>query len=71
MPVLAIAPEGTLSNGRCLLTFKSGAFVPGVPVVPLLLRYQLEPFNPAWSIIRQPWHLVGSCGVCVCVCAEL
>lgn len=33
MPILAIAPEGTTSNGRCLLTFKRGAFVPGAPVV--------------------------------------
>lgn len=59
MPMLSVAPEGTLSNGRCLLSFKTGAFVAGTPVVPILLRYKLRPFNPSWSIIIPFWHLVG------------
>jgi lysophosphatidylcholine acyltransferase/lyso-PAF acetyltransferase len=58
MPMLSVAPEGTLSNGRCLLSFKTGAFVAGTPVVPILLRYKLTPFNPSWSIIIPFWHLV-------------
>ncbi|WIA30170.1 hypothetical protein OEZ86_000262 [Tetradesmus obliquus] len=58
MPMLSVAPEGTLSNGRCLLSFKTGAFVAGTPVVPILLRYKLRPFNPSWSIIIPCWHLL-------------
>lgn len=41
MPPLVIAPEGTLSHGRCLLSFKTGAFAPGRPVVPILFRYKV------------------------------
>lgn len=58
MPMLSVAPEGTLSHGRCLLSFKTGAFVAGVPVVPILLRYKQKPHNPAWTIITMWWHLL-------------
>ena len=47
---LAIAPEGTLSNGRCLLKFKTGAFVAMVPVQPIVLRYPFRHLNPAWTL---------------------
>jgi len=57
--MLSVAPEGTLGHGRCLLTFKTGAFVAGVPVVPILLRYKLRPHNPAWTIIIPLWHVVS------------
>ena len=36
--LLAIAPEGTTSNGSALLRFRSGAFVPLRPVLPVLIR---------------------------------
>eukprot|EP00775_Hariotina_reticulata_P010920 gene10919-11075_t len=58
LPMLSVAPEGTLGHGRCLLTFKTGAFVAGVPVVPFLLKYKLRPHNPAWTIIIPFWHLL-------------
>uniref|UniRef100_A0AAR2IH16 EF-hand domain-containing protein n=1 Tax=Pygocentrus nattereri TaxID=42514 RepID=A0AAR2IH16_PYGNA len=38
-PQVLIFPEGTCTNRSCLITFKQGAFVPGVPVQPVLLRY--------------------------------
>ena len=43
-PVL-IFPEGTCTNGRALITFKRGAFEPGVNVLPVCLRYdsKLDP----------------------------
>lgn len=56
--MLSVAPEGTLSHGRCVLTFKTGAFVPGMPVVPIILRYKLTPHNPAWTIIIPFWHVL-------------
>jgi hypothetical protein len=62
MPMLSVAPEGTLSHGRCLVTFKKGAFVAGVPVVPILLRYRLAPHSPAWTIITPWWHAVSARG---------
>ena len=38
-PPTMLFPEATVSNGSCLLTFKSGAFAPGAPVQPVILRY--------------------------------
>ncbi|GBF97219.1 lysophosphatidylcholine acyltransferase [Raphidocelis subcapitata] len=58
MPPFVIAPEGTLSQGRCLLTFKTGAFVPGLPVVPVLFRYKLTGHNPGWGVINPKLHLL-------------
>lgn len=36
---LAIFPEGTTTNGRLLLRFRTGAFVAGLPVSPVVLSY--------------------------------
>ena len=49
-PRLAIAPEGTLSNGSCLLRFKTGAFVARAPVLPVVLSYPFRHHNPAWTV---------------------
>uniref|UniRef100_A0A669BSS0 Lysophosphatidylcholine acyltransferase 2 n=1 Tax=Oreochromis niloticus TaxID=8128 RepID=A0A669BSS0_ORENI len=38
-PQVLIFPEGTCTNRSCLITFKQGAFIPGVPVQPVLLKY--------------------------------
>ncbi|XP_006831120.1 PREDICTED: lysophosphatidylcholine acyltransferase 2B-like [Chrysochloris asiatica] len=38
-PQILIFPEGVCTNRSCLVTFKLGAFTPGVPVQPVLLRY--------------------------------
>uniref|UniRef100_A0A8C8Z8Y5 Lysophosphatidylcholine acyltransferase 1 n=1 Tax=Prolemur simus TaxID=1328070 RepID=A0A8C8Z8Y5_PROSS len=38
-PQIMIFPEGTCTNRTCLITFKPGAFIPGVPVQPVVLRY--------------------------------
>ena len=37
-PQLMIFPEGSTSNRRALMTFAPGAFNPGKPVQPVLLR---------------------------------
>ena len=39
--MLAIAPEGTTSNGVALLRFRTGAFVPLRPVLPIIIRCSL------------------------------
>jgi len=36
---LMVHPEGTCSNGRCLLEFKRGAFVGGNAILPICIRY--------------------------------
>jgi lysophosphatidylcholine acyltransferase/lyso-PAF acetyltransferase len=40
---LLIFPEGTTTNRRALLSFKQGGFLPGQPVQPVLLKYNLAP----------------------------
>lgn len=46
-PPILIFPEGTTTNGQCLIDFKRGAFVPGVPVKPVVLKYPSHHYNPA------------------------
>ena len=36
---LLLFPEGTTTNGRFLLPFKTGAFLAGQPLQPVVLRY--------------------------------
>ena len=38
-PQIALFPEGVLTNGKLLMRFKNGAFKPGKPVQPVLVRY--------------------------------
>lgn len=58
-PMLVMAPEGTCGDGRCILRFRTGAFVPGVPVLPICFRYNKRRINPAWTIINEAWHFVS------------
>lgn len=44
-----IFPEGTCTNRTCLISFKLGAFVPGVPVQPVLIRYPNELNTLIWT----------------------
>ncbi|XP_072488347.1 lysophosphatidylcholine acyltransferase 2 isoform X2 [Notamacropus eugenii] len=48
-PQLLIFPEGTCTNRTCLITFKPGAFIPGVPVQPILLRYPNKLDTVTWT----------------------
>lgn len=41
-PQFLIFPEGTTTNRKALITFKAGAFIPGMPVQPVVLRYPDE-----------------------------
>lgn len=51
--------EGTTTNGDYLLPFKTGAFLPKAPVLPVILRYPYQRFSPAWDTIS---------GVSLCYC---
>lgn len=35
-------PQGTTTNGRYLLPFKTGAFIAGVPLQPVLMHYDMK-----------------------------
>ncbi|XP_074067394.1 lysophosphatidylcholine acyltransferase 2 [Macrotis lagotis] len=48
-PQLLVFPEGTCTNRTCLITFKPGAFIPGVPVQPILLRYPNKLDTVTWT----------------------
>ena len=45
---MLLFPEGTTSNGQCLLSFRTGAFVAGLPVLPMVLQFRCGPLNPCW-----------------------
>uniref|UniRef100_A0A6B2FFB0 EF-hand domain-containing protein n=1 Tax=Bothriechis nubestris TaxID=1766655 RepID=A0A6B2FFB0_9SAUR len=48
-PQVMIFPEGTCTNRSCLITFKQGAFIPGVPVQPVLIRYPNKLDTVTWT----------------------
>eukprot|EP00931_Biecheleriopsis_adriatica_P102649 TRINITY_DN77593_c0_g1_i1.p1 TRINITY_DN77593_c0_g1~~TRINITY_DN77593_c0_g1_i1.p1 ORF type:complete len:378 (-),score=64.86 TRINITY_DN77593_c0_g1_i1:29-1099(-) len=45
---LLIFPEGTTKAERCLIQFRTGAFVAGLPVQPLVLRFPSRPVDISW-----------------------
>lgn len=47
-PHLMIFPEGTCTNRKCLISFKNGAFIPGVNVQPIALKYTNKYYDPSW-----------------------
>ena len=42
-PTLCLYPEATTVNGKCLINFKTGAFRPGCPVQPCIIRLPCAP----------------------------
>lgn len=47
-PQVMIFPEATTTNGRALVSFKTGAFAPGLPVQPVVVQYPHTRVDPAW-----------------------
>lgn len=58
-PIICLAPEGTCGDGRCMLKFRTGAFVSGAPVLPILLKYSNKNLNPAWTNMNEGSHFVS------------
>nr|XP_022344069.1 lysophosphatidylcholine acyltransferase 2-like isoform X2 [Crassostrea virginica] len=48
-PQIIIFPEGTCTNRSCLINFKSGAFYPGTPVQPVIIRYPNQFDTVTWT----------------------
>lgn len=57
-PTIMLFPEGTTTNGDYLLTFKTGAFLAGTPVLPVILKYPYERFSVAWDTISGARHVL-------------
>ncbi|XP_072969123.1 lysophospholipid acyltransferase LPEAT2-like [Typha angustifolia] len=50
-PRVLLFPEGTTTNGRFLISFQLGAFIPGYPVQPVIVRYPYVHFDQSWGNI--------------------
>lgn len=59
VPPVCVFPEGTTTNGRHLLKFRTGAFVAGTPIAPVLIRYKYKWFSPTYETIKTPPYLYG------------
>ncbi|MBN3276534.1 LPCT4 acyltransferase, partial [Polyodon spathula] len=61
---ILIFPEGTTTNGTALIKFKAGAFIVGVPVQPVIIRYpnKLDTVRWTWkgiNIIQVLWYTLS------------
>nr|AZM65199.1 lysophospholipid acyltransferase 8 [Vitellaria paradoxa] len=50
-PRVLLFPEGTTTNGRLLISFQIGAFIPGYSVQPVIVRYPHVHFDQSWGNI--------------------
>ena len=72
-PQTVIYPEGVVTNGRVLISFKTGAFAAGVPVQPVVSKYPHRCMDPSQPINGMPCAFFGwVCCVVVadCVCCQ-
>ncbi|KAH7433311.1 hypothetical protein KP509_07G063300 [Ceratopteris richardii] len=61
-PHVMVFPEGTTTNGKALIFFQLGAFMPGLPVQPVVLRYPYVHFDNSWgrtSILKLVWRMLS------------
>lgn len=61
-PLLALAPEGTTTNGHTLIHFHTGAFRPGQPVLPIATEMPFSPvwgYDPSFSCTNMNLHIIG------------
>ncbi|XP_024529188.1 lysophospholipid acyltransferase LPEAT2 [Selaginella moellendorffii] len=54
-PHVLIFPEGTTTNGKALISFKTGAFAQGLPIQPMCIRYPHKCISPAWVNRSMPY----------------
>lgn len=65
---LLVFPEGTTTNGRALVHFKSGSFQSGVPVQPVLARFpgMNRPDTLTWTW-GQSYGILGCTWLTMCM----
>lgn len=49
-PRVLLFPEGTTTNGRVIISFQLGAFIPGYPIQPVIVRYPHVHFDQSWLV---------------------
>jgi lysophosphatidylcholine acyltransferase/lyso-PAF acetyltransferase len=54
---MLLFPEGTTTNGSYMLPFRTGAFLAGLPLQPVLVRYDTHTVSPAWETIAAARHI--------------
>jgi len=57
-PMLAMYPEGTTTNGGQMISFRSGAFIAGAPIRPLIVKYRSWLFDPAFTCCTANSHFL-------------
>ncbi|GLT84478.1 hypothetical protein SLE2022_027050 [Rubroshorea leprosula] len=50
-PRVLLFPEGTTTNGKFFISFQLGAFIPGYPIQPIIVRYPHVHFDQSWGNI--------------------
>ncbi|GLT39485.1 hypothetical protein SLA2020_136730 [Shorea laevis] len=50
-PRVLLFPEGTTTNGKFFISFQLGAFIPGYPIQPVIVRYPHVHFDQSWGTI--------------------
>ncbi|KAK2650475.1 hypothetical protein Ddye_017964 [Dipteronia dyeriana] len=50
-PRVLLFPEGTTTNGKFIISFQLGAFIPGYPIQPVVVRYPHIHFDQSWGNI--------------------
>lgn len=64
-PPLSIFAEGTCTNRKCLIKFKQGAFIPGVPVQPVCFKYCDQIMDTSsWTWDGPHWLLIIWLALC-------
>lgn len=60
-----IFPEGTTSNGTCLLKFRKGAFYSEKKVQPIYMKFNYNTISPAYDILDfLPLAILNLCLCC-------
>lgn len=55
---LIIYPEGTTSNGLCMMEFKRGGFMSLKPIKPITVKYRGRNFHPTYEVLPFLVHTV-------------
>lgn len=60
LPPLLVFPQGTTTNSLCLTGFKKGAFIGGVPVQPVCIRYKCNQMDLYFGTRSMAYYILWS-----------
>ena len=61
-PPLLVCPEGTTTNGHCMIQFSTGAFLAGIPIQPVVVQSKFSPkygYDPSFTCTNIVLHIIG------------